>query len=286
MHCFVRKGQSCGSIVRFSSVGWLSVFVPSQSAAICPRLRAERERLSLTVRDVARMSRDIAKQRNSEEYYIAHSSLADIENGKQLPNIYKLYSLSVIYGCRYADLAAWCGVPIADAEKEHRALAFPRTYLLGSAPEDAQRVILTASELRMKLRSEPTNLVPRMLQSWKEQVPAALLQYLDWHNELYGYVGMQDYTLFPIVRPGSFVQIDPRQKRILPVGWHDEHDRPIYFFELRDSYVCSWCELHDNDLILVPSRESGRQSRHVRYPNDVTVVGRVTALSMRIVAAA
>jgi hypothetical protein len=59
-----------------------------------------------------------------------------------------------------------------------------------------------------------------------------------------------------------------------PLGWRGEHDRPIYFFELRDRYVCSWCELHDNDLILVPSRESGRNARHVRYPNDVTIVGR------------
>jgi hypothetical protein len=57
-------------------------------------------------------------------------------------------------------------------------------------------------------------------------------------------------------------------------------------FELRDSYVCSWCELHDNDLILVPSRESGRPARHVHYPNDATIVGRVTALSMRIAEAA
>ena len=99
-------------------------------------------------------------------------------------------------------------------------------------------------------------------------------------------VGMKDFTLYPIVRPGSFVQIDPRQKKIPSIGWHGDHDRPIFFFELRDSYVCSWCELHDNDLILVPSHESGRQARHVRYPNDATVVGRVTALSMRIAEAA
>ncbi len=60
----------------------------------------------------------------------------------------------------------------------------------------------------------------------------------------------------------------------------------IYFFELREQYVCSWCGLHDNDLILVLSRESGRQARHVRYPNDATIVGRVTALSLRIAEAA
>src|SRR5258708_18991854 len=31
---------------------------------------------------------------------------------------------------------------------------------------------------------------------------------------LYGYVGMKDYTLHPFVRPGSFVEIDPRKKRV------------------------------------------------------------------------
>src|SRR5581483_625025 len=228
------------------------------------------------------MTRDIAKQRNNADYYIAHSTLADIENGKQMPSVCKLYSLSVIYKRRFDELAAWCGVPIAEAEKEHRALVFRRTYLLGPPSETAARVILTASELRQRLRSEPTNLVSRMLDAWRGQFPATLLQYLDWEKNLYGYVGMRDYTLFPHVRPGSFVQIDPRYKRILPLSWHGEHDRPVYFFELRDSYVCSWCELHDNDLILVPSRESGREARHVRYPNDVTIVGRVTAISMRI----
>ena len=262
------------------------MFVPLRNAASCWRLRAERERLSLTVRDVRHMSREIAQQRNSKEYYIANSTLADIENGKQMPSIYKLYSLSVIYRRRYDEIASWCGVPVGESDKAHRTLAFPKTYLVGRPPEEAQRVIVTASELRERLRSEATNLVPRILASWKEHVPATLLQYFGLGQELYGYIGTEDNTLSPIIRPGSFVQIDPREKRILDIGWRDAHDRPIYFCELRNSYVCAWCELHDNDLILVPTRESGRHARHIRYPNDVTIVGRVTALSMRIVDAA
>jgi transcriptional regulator with XRE-family HTH domain len=259
------------------------VLPPFPSPASSSRLKAERERLSLTVRDVARMSRNIANQRNSNEYYIAHSSLADIEHGRQLPSIYKLYSLAVIYKRRYDEIASWCGVPIADADKEHRTLAFPRTYLIGRPPEEARQVILTASDLRKKLLSEQTNILPQILARWSEQSPRTLLHYFDRGEELYGYIGVQDKTLSPIVRPGSFVQINPKEKAILSLPWCDEHDRPIYFFELRDSYVCSWCELHDNDLILVPSRESGRHARHIRYPNDVTIVGRVTAISMRLV---
>jgi hypothetical protein len=97
-----------------------------------------------------------------------------------------------------------------------------------------------------------------------------------------GYIGMQDHTLDPIIRPGSFVQIDSRQRTVPPVNWHDEHDRPVFFFELRDRYVCSWCELHGSQLILVPTPQSRGQARHVRYPDDATIVGRVTAVAMRI----
>jgi hypothetical protein len=83
------------------------------------------------------------------------------------------------------------------------------------------------------------------------------------------------------VRPGSFVQIDPRQKKI-QVEWHGDYDRPIFFLELRDKYVCTWCERHGSQLILIPSPESRSQVQEVRYPEDATIVGRVTAVTMRI----
>jgi hypothetical protein len=108
------------------------------------------------------------------------------------------------------------------------------------------------------------------------------LQQIDWRESLYGYIGMGDYTLDPIIRPGSFVQIDSRQRTIPPVKWHDDFDRPIFFFELRDRYVCSWCELYGSQLILVPTPHSRAHARHIRYPGDATIVARVTAVAMRI----
>ena len=102
-------------------------------------------------------------------------------------------------------------------------------------------------------------------------------------DALYGYVGMDDYTLFPFVRPGAFVRIDGRQKKIPSVGWHGDHDRPIFFVELRERYVCTWCEMLDGRLILVPSQQSKRRTQHVRYPAEATIVGRVTAITQDIV---
>ena len=244
------------------------------------QLRALRERLSLALRDVQQLSRAIADEKQTPDYYIAHSSLADVENGKQEPSIYKLYSLSVIYGYDYPKLLVLCGIPLADAERDHRSVALQRTYLVGAAPEDAERMILPR-EIRDKLHAEPTNLVPKMIAGWND-IPATLLQQLDWNKALYGYVGIKDYTLHPFVRPGSFVEIDSRQKGIPPVTWHSDHDRPVFFVELREKYLCTWCERHGNKLILIPSPESGGHAQQVQYPGDATIVGRVTAVAMRI----
>jgi len=253
----------------------------SSSLEFGKRLRAEREHLRLSLRQVQELSRGIAEQRKNHEYYIAHSSLADIENGKLATNIYKLYSLSVIYGRQYEKLAALFDVPVAEAEKDHKALAFPQTYLVGVASEFGESSILSPLELRERLRSERTNLVSKIVENWKD-VPPTLLQQMDWRDSLYGYIGMQDHTLDPIIRPGSFVQIDSRQRTVPPVNWHSDHDRPIFFFELRDRYVCSWCELHGSQLILVPTPQSRGHAKHIRYPGDATIVGRVTAVTMRI----
>jgi transcriptional regulator with XRE-family HTH domain len=244
------------------------------------RLRALREHLGLTLRDVEQLSRAIADEKQTPDYYIAHSSLADIENGNQEPSIFKLYTLSAIYGYDCPKLLVLCGIPLGDAEKDHKALPLQRTYLVGPAPEDAERMILPR-EIRDKLRTEPTNLVPKMIASWND-IPATLLQQLGWHKSLYGYVGMKDYTLYPFVRPGTFVEIDPRKKRVAPPNWHNDYERPVFFVELRDKYVCTWLERYGNNLTLVPSPESGKHAQPVRYPGEVTIVGQVTVVTMRI----
>jgi hypothetical protein len=78
------------------------------------------------------------------------------------------------------------------------------------------------------------------------------------------------------------VQIDSRQKTIKTGGWQHESERPIYFVELRDACACSWCDLDGNQLFLIPTSQSGQQIRRVRYPMDAEIVGRVTAIIMRM----
>ena len=247
------------------------------------RLRAERERLRLSSRDVEDLSYEIAMARKDTRYWVSHSWVTDIENGKYKPGVFKLRTLSLIYQCDYVEFLFLFDIPIAEAVKdprEHEELLLPHTHLLDSK-DSSEKAIIAPTELRANVDLEKTNLVARMFAEWRE-IPVRLLEHMDLRNSLYGYIGKKDYTMFPIIRPASFVQIDQHQRKVGPVDWHHDHDRPIYFFELRDRYVCSWCELHGSQLILVPSPQSGLPARHVRYPDDVEILGRVTGLTMRI----
>ncbi|MFZ0805969.1 MAG: helix-turn-helix transcriptional regulator, partial [Candidatus Sulfotelmatobacter sp.] len=62
-------------------------------------LRTLREKLGLTMRDVENSSACIAEKYRNEEFSIPPSRLSDIETKGILPNIYRIYALSVIYRC-------------------------------------------------------------------------------------------------------------------------------------------------------------------------------------------
>ena len=129
---------------------------------------------------------------------------------------------------------------------------------------------------------ETTSLISRMVEVWGE-VPIALIQKLDVRHCQYGYVGMEDFTMYPLLRPGSFVQIDSHASRMQASSWRTEFDRPIYFVELRDGYACSWCEIRGSQLTLIPHPLSGCTIRQFTYPSEAEIVGQVTGVAMRLI---
>lgn len=245
------------------------------------RLRAARLRAHLSTRDVERLSHEIAAEVNNRDCCVSHAWLTQVENGEFNPGIYKLYTLSRIYKLRHNDVLAYFGISLRDVDGGYMSLNLPRTHLVGPVPEEPGQTVLAPLGLRGTFRLEQTNLFSRMFDKWGE-IPVGLLQQIDLRNSVFGYIGLEDHTMYPWVRPGSLVQIDSRQRVIKTGGWHNESERPIYFVELRESCVCSWCDLDGNQLFLIPSSQSGQQIRRVRYPVDAEIVGRVTAIVMRM----
>jgi hypothetical protein len=88
--------------------------------------------------------------------------------------------------------------------------------------------------------------------------------------------------MFPIIRPGSIVQIDQNQRKILPKSWKDEDDWPIYFVELRGAFLCGWCELNDGYLSAVLHPKSKCDVLRFPFPREADIVGRVVSVTMRL----
>jgi hypothetical protein len=231
---------------------------------------------------VQKLSQQIAQEKgDNQDYYISHGWLTEVENGKFTPSIYKLYSLSLIYKCSYLKIMGFFGINVLDVPSEQRLVSLPHTHLIGSNLELPGQTIMLPLELRRNVELAKTNLVSRMFEAWGG-IPVALLQQMNLRECLCGYIGLEDFTLYPLIRPGSFVEIDERQSRVKPGNWQNEFDRPIYFVELRNGYACSWCELNGSQLMLIPSPQSREQVRQLRYPTEADIVGRVTAITMRV----
>src|SRR5258708_27157656 len=121
-----------------------------------------------------------------------------------------------------------------------------------------------------------------MIEVWGA-VPVGLIQHLDLRHSQYGYIGLSDYFMYPLLRPGSFVQIDSKVRRPQKGVFQSEFDRPIYFIELRDGYACSWCQLAGSNLLLIPHSLSSCDVQLFSYGIEAEIVGQVTGVAMRIV---
>jgi transcriptional regulator with XRE-family HTH domain len=246
------------------------------------QLKELRNRLGITTREVEEHSRKISESEDNEEFYVSNAWLTQIENKVSIPSIYKLFSLSIIYRIKYTDLLMLYGVDLADISKYQASTQLPNTHMVDMEVYDQDRSVSFPVRFDPGFRPEKTNLLSRMVEIWGE-VPIPLIQQLDFRKTSYGYIGLEDYTLSPLLRPGSFVQIDDRQKKIQKFPWRTEFDRPIYFVELRDGYTCAWCELHGDRLTLLSHPLSQVGIRQFSYPEEAEIVGRVTGVAMRIV---
>jgi transcriptional regulator with XRE-family HTH domain len=245
------------------------------------KLRALRVRLGLSTRDVQHKSAQIAEEKRNQEYYLSHGWLTDIEKGKFTPSIFKLYSLSAIYHRTFSEVASYFGLHIADLRRDSAGIGVPKTHLLEGGQTETDNISVPV-EFKPDFRFEKTNLLARVVEKWDE-VPVGLLQHLDLRKSMYGYIGLEDFTLYPLIRPGSLVQIDARERKISSATWKTEFERPIYFTELRDGYVCSWCEVDRGQLIVIPHPHSQQEVRRFDYPAQAEIIGRVTGVAMRIV---
>jgi transcriptional regulator with XRE-family HTH domain len=245
------------------------------------RLKQMRLRLGLTTREISELSKKIATGEGNEEYAVSHARLIQIENDESTPSIYKLFTLSAVYGRPFTELASF----YLDLEKiagHHLDMEMGNTRLASFDVYDEARAVSFPVRFDPGFQAERTNLLSRMVEVWGE-VPVGLLRCLNVRQQRYGFIGLEDYTMYPLLRPGSFVQIDQQQKLQAAGIYRSEHERPIWFLELRTGYLCSWCEMHRGRIVSVPHPLSGCRTQEFAFPNEAEIIGRVTAVAARLV---
>src|SRR5258707_8834227 len=243
------------------------------------RLKALREALGISGRDVQTHSRLIARSQGNQRYCISHSSLVEIENSARVPSVHKLFTLSALYRINFVDLLLFFGIDLDQLNSARLAVKLPKTHLVPPEIYDTERRVSFPVRFDPGAKIEDTNLLSRIVQTWGE-IPIAFVQNLGLRKYLYGFIGMDDYTLYPMIRPGAFIQVDDQDTKIDPDPGENEFERPIYFFQLRDGYAFRYSRLHGKVLSIIPHGMSGRKTRQFNHPDEIDVVGRVVAVAM------
>ncbi len=244
------------------------------------KLKQLRERLDLTLREVETLSRRLAHEKQNQDFFISRGWLNNVENGSYTPGIFKLYSLGAIYHVHWSNIFAMFGLHLSDFGRDQALFAPPKTQLTTERPETDDTVVVPLRSSPV-LQLDRTSLLSKLVEIWGE-IPVRLIQHLDLRNGVYGLVGISDFTMYPIIRPGSIVQIDQNQRKISSVRWDNEHERPIFFVELRGEYICSWCEMKGGYLSAVPHPNSKCEVRRFSYPREAEIVGRIVGVTMRL----
>jgi transcriptional regulator with XRE-family HTH domain len=234
------------------------------------RLRQTREKLGLTYRDVESASLEIATRRGRPDFILHISRLADIENHNVVPTLHKLYSLAVIYHLDPMEIASWYEAPLQQTFHDGASFPPPQTYLSESLPSPPP-----APALEANFNTQATGLLNRL--------PAAIGLFPglapNTHGPYrYGYIGLSDRRMTPILRPGSLVLVDTSVTKIEVNEWSNEYDRPLYFVELRGGYRCGWFQKEKSLLIMQPHTLSHCTPESWRTPEEAEVVGQVVGL--------
>ena len=247
------------------------------------QLKKIREKLGLTQEAIQAASLEIARTERNPQYAIRHSHLSVIENANSIPNIYKLFSLCAIYQLNLTDVLRWYGLAHEMTAKFRKLVRVDKTHrlTLNHGLSRSERTRPLPALLDPSFDPQTTSFLSRLVKTWKE-VPLGLLTQLDLKKHAYFSIGLDDFMMFPMIKPGSLVQVDVKRNKISREGWRNEFERPIYLLELRDRYACCWCSLVKDRLHLVPHPLSPCKPETVAYPQGVDVVGQVIGVTMRI----
>jgi transcriptional regulator with XRE-family HTH domain len=248
-------------------------------------IRELREHRFVKSTDVERTSRLIANAKGNTDFYVSHSTLADIENGS-VPSIHKLFSLAVCLQVPLEELLLVFDIDANESvefagsvESGSRAPALNESGLRESrsrpqAAESLEPGFRFQLNFDAAFSSDETSLLmmsPREVAS----LPPSMLSTVEPRRYRYAVVGLNDDTMGELIPPGSVVEVDITQNTVQVCEWKTMRERPVYLVWHTEGHSCSWCHLEGKDLTLLPYPLSRQSVRRFKVPREASVIGRV-----------
>ena len=249
------------------------------------KLRRIRERLSLRVRDVEQASLKIADKYHNDDFAVLINRISEIENRNLVPTIHKLYSLCAIYRLDFQEVLEWYGISLGALPADAASVDVPQTHMLSFHGDTGHRSV--SGDVLLPLTLDPgldlrhTSYLSRMIQRWGK-LPLFFLEALNFQEQRYALIGTEDWFMYPLLQPGTFVSIDETQRKIVNSGWNNEFERPLYFFEHRQGFACGWASMNGEKLVVLPHPLSTCSPQVYNYPNDIDLIGQVSGIAMRL----
>jgi len=104
------------------------------------------------------------------------------------------------------------------------------------------------------LLQDPRSAMRHILEVWSD-VPLMLMLDVDWERGPLVLIGTSDRMMWPLLPPGSVLQLYPKIKTVADGSW-SEFERPIYLIETRGKFVCCHAQRRGDTLRLISHGES------------------------------
>ncbi len=231
-------------------------------------IRELREERLVKASDIERTSRAIADSKGNADFYVSHSTLADIEAGS-VPSIYKLFSLAVCLGVPLDKLLSPFGIDSGEATS---------MVVRGSEPLPALVPQEAGFRFQLNFDTQFAFLETTLLRVPPQDagvLPGTLPRRLDPKRYRYAVIGSKDDTMGELLPPGSLIEIDTTQITVQVFSWRSMRDRPLYLVWHTKGHTCCWCQLDGRELTLLPHPLSPHPVRRCKVPVEATIIGRV-----------
>jgi len=235
-------------------------------------IRALREERQIKPSDIERATRAVAELKGNGDFYVPHSTLADIEAGS-IPSIHKLFSLALALKLPLSELL----LPFGIDPKEATTTAEPELAqdLLTLQVPPVREPFRFRLNFDTNISSQETTLLKLQSQD-PATLPSFLQTRIDPVRYRYALIGTKDDRMADLLPPRSLVEIDTVQKTVQSFAWRTLRERPLYLVWHSEGHACCWCQVDGRELTLIPHPVSQHLIRRFKMPGEAMVVGRVT----------